>query len=45
MTARAVCFVVKPRIRELARKDDRLVGLLAVEILLALYDQNEQGRQ
>lgn len=36
---------MKPRIRKLASKKERLVGLLAVEILLALYDQTEQGRQ
>ena len=36
---------MKPRIRELAGKDERLVGLLAVEILLALYDSNDRGRQ
>ncbi|KAF8554223.1 hypothetical protein OG21DRAFT_1115422 [Imleria badia] len=43
--ARAVCSVVKPRFRELAGKDERLVGLLAVEILLALYDPNDQEQQ
>lgn len=43
-TARDVCSVVKPRIRELAKKNERLVGLLAIEILLALYDQGEQGK-
>ncbi|KAF8552014.1 hypothetical protein OG21DRAFT_1466371 [Imleria badia] len=42
--ARAVCSVVKPRIRELARQDERLVGLLAVQILLSLCDPNDQGQ-
>ena len=36
-----MCSAVKPRIRELAIKDERLVGPLAVEILLALYDGKE----
>ncbi|KAG8214234.1 hypothetical protein J3R82DRAFT_11042 [Butyriboletus roseoflavus] len=40
--ARSVCTLVKPRIRELAREDERLVGLIAVEILLALYDPGDQ---
>ena len=42
-TARTVCSAVKPRMRELASKDERLVGLLAVEILLALYDPTERS--
>ena len=40
-----MCSAVKPRIRELAGKQERLVGLRAVEILLALYDSNDPGRQ
>ncbi|KAG8214236.1 hypothetical protein J3R82DRAFT_11044 [Butyriboletus roseoflavus] len=42
--ARSVCTLVKPRIRELAREDERLVGLIAVEILLALYDPGDQDQ-
>ena len=36
---------MKPRLRELAGKDERLVGLLAVEVLFALYDSEEPGGQ
>lgn len=36
---------MKPRIRELARADDRLIGVLAVEILLALYNPRDQGKE
>ena len=36
---------MRPKIRELARKKERLVGLLAVEILLALYNPGDRGRQ
>ena len=43
MQARVVCPTVKPRIRELASKEG-LVGLLAVEIFLVLYDPNDSGR-
>ena len=43
MQARVVCSSVKPRIRELASKEG-LVGLLAVQVLLALYDENERCR-
>ncbi|KAN0091571.1 Uncharacterized alpha/beta hydrolase domain (DUF2235) domain containing protein [Tylopilus felleus] len=41
---RVVCSQVKPRIRKLASKNEHLVGLLAVEILFALYDRNDQGQ-
>ena len=34
---------VKSRIMELASKNDRLIGLLAVEISLALYDPTDHG--
>ncbi|KAF8552930.1 hypothetical protein OG21DRAFT_1325093 [Imleria badia] len=43
--ARVVCSVVMPRFREFASKDDRLVGLVAIKILLTLYDPNHRGRQ
>ncbi|KAG9309255.1 hypothetical protein JVU11DRAFT_10738 [Chiua virens] len=43
--ARHVCSAVKPRLRQLAKRKEGLVGLLAVEILLALYDPQEQQQQ
>ncbi|KAF8445037.1 hypothetical protein L210DRAFT_3059908 [Boletus edulis BED1] len=42
--ARAVCSVVKPRIKKLATKHEGLVGQLAVEILLALHEQNDRNQ-
>ncbi|KAG9309257.1 hypothetical protein JVU11DRAFT_10740 [Chiua virens] len=40
--AKELCISVKPRLRELAKKAVGPVGSLAVEILLVLYDPNEQ---
>ncbi|KAG9309245.1 hypothetical protein JVU11DRAFT_10725 [Chiua virens] len=42
--AKDVCSAapIKHHLRELARKDEGLVGLLAVEVLLALYDPSEK---
>ncbi|KAF8134259.1 hypothetical protein EV363DRAFT_885151 [Boletus edulis] len=39
-----MCTVVKPRIRVLATKRDGLVGHLAAEILLVLYDPDGQNQ-
>ncbi|KAF8445043.1 hypothetical protein L210DRAFT_3060227 [Boletus edulis BED1] len=41
--ARAMCAVVKPGIRKLATMCEGLVGYLAAEILLVLYDPNDQN--
>ena len=39
-------FAVKHRLRErLARMEEQLIALLAAEILLALYDPRDTGRQ
>ncbi|KAF8134270.1 hypothetical protein EV363DRAFT_1098078, partial [Boletus edulis] len=39
-----VCSVVKPRIKKLTTKHEGLVGQLAVEILLALHEQNDRNQ-
>lgn len=43
-TARIACDALKPRLRELAGEREDVVGMLAVEALLALYDPNEEGK-
>ena len=44
LAAKSVCLVVRPRLKELAKMDKRLVGVLSIEILLVLCDASEQGR-
>lgn len=41
--ARIACAALKPMLRELAGEREDLVGMLAVEALLALYDPNDEG--
>ena len=40
--ARIACAALKPRLRELAGEREDLVGMLAVEALVALYDPHEE---
>ncbi|KAG8214237.1 hypothetical protein J3R82DRAFT_11045 [Butyriboletus roseoflavus] len=42
--AQSVCAPVKTRLRQLAREDEGLVGLLAIELLLALYDPDDRNQ-